>query len=182
VRLPYSPQTIRGLRSCGFVVEEDPGDFLFVAPSHAVAADPAAPMHSDRRQCLRPTVPRTGRSKPPTRSATRGKSRRATAWKPQPGRLNRAVKATFRGGARASSSVSSPCTCAQVSFHWAPPAPFETSAARPPTASARRQRFADIRDTGTNGSPRSLPPPLIVQRRLDSIPPASGFLAGGLFG
>jgi hypothetical protein len=32
-------------------------------------------------------------------------------------------------------------------LHRAPPAPLEASAARPPAASARRHRFADIRDT-----------------------------------
>ena len=32
-------------------------------------------------------------------------------------------------------------------MHFAPPAPLEASAARPPAASARRHRFTDIRDT-----------------------------------
>ena len=32
-------------------------------------------------------------------------------------------------------------------MHGAPPAPLEASAGRPPVASARRHRFADIRDT-----------------------------------
>src|ERR1017187_2629776 len=43
------------------------------------------------------SVARTGRSRPPTRSAGRGTSRRATARKYQPGRLNRAVKLPFAG-------------------------------------------------------------------------------------
>ena len=47
----------------------------------------------------------------------------------------------------ASSTASSSATCAAVSLHFAPPAPFEASASRPPAASARRHRFTDIRDT-----------------------------------
>ena len=48
---------------------------------------------------------------------------------------------------RASSTVSSSRSWKEVSLHFAPPAPLDASADRPPAASARRHRFADIRDT-----------------------------------
>ena len=46
----------------------------------------------------------------------------------------------------ASTSAASSRRWAGANLHFAPPAPAEASAARPPTASARRQRFADIRE------------------------------------
>ena len=47
----------------------------------------------------------------------------------------------------ASSTDSSSASCAGLSLHFAPPAPLVARASRPPAASARRHRFADIRDT-----------------------------------
>ena len=38
-------------------------------------------------------------------------------------------------------------SCAALSLHLAPPAPIDARAGRPPAATARRHRFADIRDT-----------------------------------
>jgi len=75
---------------------------------------------------------------------------------------------------------------AQLAF--APPAPFDTSAARPPPDSARRHRFADIRDTRKYlATSRSLAPASInpaaasrtCSRRARSAPvspPPSGYL------
>jgi hypothetical protein len=48
-------------------------------------------------------------------------------------------------------------------LHFAPPAPLEASAARPPAASARRHRFALIRDTRNRFAiSRSLAPASII--------------------
>jgi hypothetical protein len=49
------------------------------------------------------------------------------------------------------------------SLHRAPPAPLEASASRPPAASARRHRFALIRDTRNRlAISRSLAPASII--------------------
>src|SRR3954453_6190310 len=53
----------------------------------------------------------------------------------------------------ASSSTCSSSSWARLSRHRAPPGPLEASAGRPPAASARRQRLADIR------APRKRAPP-----------------------
>jgi hypothetical protein len=88
----------------------------------------------------------------------------------------------------ASSTASSSRSCAAVSLHRALPAPFETSAVRPPAASARRHRFADIRLTRNRfATSRSLAPASIKSaaasrtssRRARSSavsPPPSGYL------
>jgi hypothetical protein len=49
-------------------------------------------------------------------------------------------------------------------LHFAPPAPLDASAARPPAASARRHRFTDIRDT--RNPPGHLP---VSGPRLDQL-------------
>ena len=75
-----------------------------------------------------------------------------------------------------------------MSLHFAPPAPLEASASRPPAASARRHRFTDIRDTRNRfATSRSLAPPSIISaaasrtcsrraRSAASSPPPSGYL------
>jgi hypothetical protein len=86
----------------------------------------------------------------------------------------------------ASSKASSSRSCAAVSLHRTPPAPFEASAARPPASSARRHRFADIRDTRNRlATSPSLAPASIISaaasrtcsrrpRSSASSPPPSG--------
>ena len=88
----------------------------------------------------------------------------------------------------ASSAASSSPSWAGVSLHFAPPAPLVARASRPPAASARRHRFADIRDTrNRRATSRSLAPASISSaassrtrsRRARSAavsPPPSGYL------
>ena len=88
----------------------------------------------------------------------------------------------------ASSAVSSSASWPWVSLHLAPPAPLAARAWRPPAASARRHRFADIRDTRSRvATSRSLAPDSISSaassrtrsRRARSAtvrPPPSGYL------
>jgi hypothetical protein len=88
----------------------------------------------------------------------------------------------------ASRTASSSRSCAGLSRHLAPPAPRDASAARPPAASARRHRFADIRDTrNRRATSRSLAPASISSaaanrtcsrraRSAASSPPPSAYL------
>ena len=87
-----------------------------------------------------------------------------------------------------SSTVCSSRSWAGLSLQRAPPAPLEASAGLPPAASARRHRFADIRDTRKRlATSRSLAPASIssaaanrtCSRRARSSavsPPPSGYL------
>ena len=75
-----------------------------------------------------------------------------------------------------------------MSLHFAPPAPLEASASRPPAASARRHRFTLIRETRNRfATSRSLAPASIISaaasrtcsrraRSAASRPPPSGYL------